>query len=140
MALSSSLQSIGQSVAFELLLGAYHDLTPIFEITVDLPDGASLCGDKGYNYSVGEVFLASKGIYLISIRRSNMRPHDLADEFDLRTYRKDIEAANSQLESMGLQRFRARTNAGFEIMVHGSFIALGIHGRKQISNQGEVPT
>ena len=114
----------GQPVAFELLPGAYHDLTPIFEITADLPDGASLYGDKGYNYRDGEAFLASEGLRLIPIRKSNMVPHDWADEFDLRLYRKGIETVNSQLESMGLQRFRARTNEGFQIKVFASLIAL----------------
>jgi hypothetical protein len=114
----------GQPVAFELLPGAYHDLTPIFEITADLPAGASLYGDKGYNYRDGEAFLASEGLRLIPIRKSNMTSHDWADDFDLRLYRKGIETVNSQLESMGLQRFRVRTNEGFEIKVFASLIAL----------------
>lgn len=114
----------GQPVAFELLPGAYHDLTPIFEITADLPDDASLYGDKGYNYGEGEAFLASEGLRLIPIRKRNMTPHNWADEFDLRQYRKGVETVNSQLESMGIQRLRARTNEGFAIKVHASLIAL----------------
>ena len=122
----------GQPVAFELLPGAYHDLTPIFEITANLPDGASLCDDKGYNYHEGEAFFASEGLRLIPIRKKNMTPYDWADEFDLRLYRKGVETANSQLESMGLQRFRARTNEGFDIKVHASLIALW-HTQTQVN-------
>lgn len=114
----------GLPVAFELLPGAYHDLTPIYEVTVDLPDGASLYGDKGYNYLEGEAFLASEGLRLIPIRKKNMQQHDWADEFDLRLYRKEVETVNSQLESMGLERLRARTNDGFDLKVHASLIAL----------------
>ncbi len=114
----------GLPVAFQLLPAAYHDLTPNFEITADLPQGASLDGDKGYNYLDGEAFLASQGLRLIPIRKKYMRCHDWADEFDLRLYRKGIETINSQLESMGLERLRARTNAGFDIKVHASFLAL----------------
>jgi hypothetical protein len=47
-----------------------------------------------------------------------------ADEYDLRLYRKRIETVNSQLESLGLQHLRARTNEGFDIKVHASLIAL----------------
>ncbi len=44
--------------------------------------------------------------------------------FILRLYRKGIETVNSQLESMGLEHLRARTNEGFEIKAHASLIAL----------------
>ncbi len=46
------------------------------------------------------------------------------DELDLRIYRKTIESVNSQLENMGVQRLRARTNAGFDLKVHASLITL----------------
>lgn len=114
----------GRPVSFELLPGAYHDLTPIYEITADLPDGSALYGDKGYNYAEGEAILELDGLRLIPIRKKNMKPHEWADEYDLRLYRKGIETVNSQLESMGLEHLRARTNEGFEIKVHASLIAL----------------
>jgi len=114
----------GQPVAFELVPGAFHDLTPIYEITVDLPEGASLYGDKGYNDAIAEAFLALDGLRLIPIRKKNMHPHEWADEYDLRLYRKSIETVNSQLESLGLQHLRARTNEGLDIKVHASLIAL----------------
>ena len=115
----------GQPVAFELLPGAYHDLTPIYELTVDLPRDAALFGDKAYNDATSERFLQDDGgVRLIPIRKKNMKPHDWADDYDLRLYRKGIETVNSQLESMGLERLKARTNGGFDIKVHASLIAL----------------
>lgn len=115
----------GQPVAFELLPGAYHDLTPINELTVDLPKDAVLYGDKGYNDATSEHFLLDdSGVRLVPIRKKNMKRHDWADEYDLRLYRKSIETVNSQLESMGLERLRARTNGGFDIKVQASLIAL----------------
>jgi hypothetical protein len=63
-------------------------------------------------------------VRLIPIRRRNMQPHDWADEFDLKRYRKGIETVNSQLEKMGTQHLHARTNTGFEIKVHASLLAL----------------
>jgi len=61
---------------------------------------------------------------LIPIRRANMAAHSWADEYDLRLYRHSIETVNSQLEAMGLERLRARTNPGFELKVHASLLAL----------------
>ena len=66
-----------------------------YEITVDLPEGAK-----------------------------NMQLHEWTDEYDLRLYRTSIETVNSQLENLGLQRLRARTNEGFDIKMHASLIAL----------------
>lgn len=115
---------VGVPVAFELLPAAFHDLTPIYELSVDLPAGATLYGDKAYNCAAAETLLAAEQLRLIPIRRANMQPHDWADEYDLRLYRKSIETVNSQLESMGIQHLRARTNEGFAIKVQASLIAL----------------
>src|SRR5205085_796663 len=41
-----------------------------------------------------------------------------------RAYCKTIETVNSQCEAMGLQRLRARTNAGFDLKVYASVLAL----------------
>jgi hypothetical protein len=115
----------GVPVAFTLLPAALHDLTPVHELTVGLPPGAAVYADKAYNSSTDEAsILAETGVRLVPHRRANMRPNDLADAVALRAYRKRIETGNSQLEAMGLQRLRARTNAGFELKVHASLVAL----------------
>jgi len=113
-------------VAFHLLPGSFHDLTPIYELTVDLPKDSALFGDKAYNDTQGaEPILAKDDVRLIPVRKKNMKKqHGWAEEYDLRLYRKGIETVNSQLESMGINRLRARTNAGFDIKVHCSLIAL----------------
>ena len=115
----------GLPVSFDLLPAALHDLTPIHELTVDLPCGACVYADKGYNCLPEEAtILAETGVRLIPIRRSNMQPHDWVDDFDLRLYRRRIETIYSQLESMGVERLHARTNSGFEIKLHASLLAL----------------
>lgn len=114
----------GVPVNFTLLPAAYHDLTPIFELTYDLPADAKLYADKGYNYAEGEAFLASQGLRLLPIRKKNMQPHPWWDEWELEEQRGRIETCNSQLESMGVERLKARTNPGFDIKVHASLIAL----------------
>lgn len=115
----------GLPVNFTMLPGALHDLTPIYEISYDLPAQASLFADKAYNEAEAEEILIEAGLRLIPIRRKNMKnQHGWAEEYDLRLYRKSIETVYSQLESMGLNRLRARTNQGFFIKVHASLLAL----------------
>ena len=56
-------------------------------------------------------------------RRATMRPHAwFMDDIELRAY--TIETVNSQLEKMGIERLYARTNAGFDLKVHATLIAL----------------
>ncbi len=115
----------GVPVAFSLLPAALHDLTPVHELTVALPAGAGVYTDKAYNSAKDEAsILAETGVRLVPNRRANMRPNDWTDRLALRTYRKRIETCNSQLEAMGLQRLRARTNAGFVLKVHAALVAL----------------
>lgn len=115
----------GLPIAFDLLPAGHHDLTPIHELTAQLPSGAQVYADKGYIDLKGEAsILRETGVRLIPIRRKNMRPHEWADDFNLRQYRLSIETTNSQLASMGIERLHARTNLGFEIKVHASLLAL----------------
>jgi Transposase DDE domain len=114
----------GVPVTFTLLPALHPDLTPLYELTVDLPAEASLYGDKGYNTAAGEQALLLDGLRLIPIRKATMTPHLLVDENDLRRYRKLIETLNSQLESMGVEHLRAPTNPGFEIKIHSSLLAV----------------
>ncbi len=117
----------GVPVAFDLVPGGLHDLTPIHELTYGLPDGAACYGDKGYNAADDEAtILAATGVRLVPIRKANMRPNDWADKLALRDYRKRIEALSSQLEAMGTQRLRARTNPGLELKLHASLLAVTI--------------
>jgi len=116
----------GVPVSYSLLPAAFHDLTPIHELAVGLPPGARLFGDKAYNSADDEAsILAETGVRLIARRKANMAPHAwFMDELELREYRHTIETVNSQLEKMGIERLYARTNAGFDLKVHASLIAL----------------
>ncbi len=115
----------GLPANFTLLPASLHDLTPIYDLSYELPGLAALFGDKAYNDADAEGLLAEAQLRLIPIRRKNMKQqHGWAEEYDLRLYRKTIETVNSQLESMALNRLRARTNEGFFIKVHASLIAL----------------
>jgi hypothetical protein len=114
----------GVPVRFDLVPGGLHDLTPIHELTYGLPDGATVYGDKGDNAAPDEAtILADTGVRLVPIRKANMRPNRWADKLALREYRQRIETLDSQLEAMGLERLRARTNPGLELKVHAAVLA-----------------
>lgn len=115
----------GAPVAFSLLPASLHDLTPVHDLTFGLPAASAAYGDKAFNSKVAEAsILAETGVRLVPIRKQTMAPNTWADKLALREHRKRIETTNSQLEAMGLQRLRARTNAGFELKVHTSLVAL----------------
>lgn len=115
----------GLPVSFSLLPAAFHDLTPLHELTYQLPSGALVVADKGYNCAHDEAsILAHTGVRLVIQRRDNMLPNTLSDDALIRQHRQMIETVNSQLEAMGIQRLRARTNEGFLLKVHASLLAL----------------
>lgn len=115
----------GLPVSFSLLPASLHDLTPVHELTYALPSGALVVADKGYNAARDEASIfAHTGVRLVVQRRNNMLSNTPADDQLIRTNRRMIETVNSQLEAMGIQRLRARTNEGFILKVHASLLAL----------------
>lgn len=115
----------GLPVAFTLLPGGWHDLTPVHELTVELPEGAWVYGDKGYNSAPDEaVIRATGGGVLIPQHRDNMAPNTRAEHCGLRTFRRASETVNSQLTAMGIAHLHVRSVAGVEIKVHASLLAL----------------
>src|SRR4051794_17790792 len=117
----------GVPLRFDLLPGGLHDLTPIHELAYGLAEGATVYADKGYNAGPDEAtILADTGVRLVPIRKANMAPNLWADTLALRAYRKRIETLYSQLEAMGLERLRARTNPGLELKVHATLLAVTI--------------
>jgi hypothetical protein len=117
----------GVPVAFAILPAAFHDLTPVHELTVGLPADSCAYGDKAFNSKTDEAsILADTGVRLVPIRKANMKPNLWADKLALREYRPRVETTNSQLAAMGVQHLHARTNPGFELKVHASLLALTI--------------
>lgn len=117
-------------VAFQLLPASWHDLTPIYDLTVGLPEGASVYADKAYISAPVKAELRTEvaelpGIELVTYKRANMKEQNTQEErWWLKKYRGRIETANSQLERMGIQRLHARTNQGLSIKVLSSLLAL----------------
>ena len=117
-------------VRFQMLPASFHDLTPIYELTFGLPDGASVFADKGYiSASVKRALRPTTrrphGVKLVAQHRKSMQPNTFEEWCGMRLYRRQsIETANSQLVSMGIQQLHARTDQGFAIKVLASLLAL----------------
>lgn len=117
-------------VAFQLLPASWHDLTPVRDLTVGLPEGASVYADKAYVSAPMKEELKTKVadipvIQFVTYQRANMKVKNTQEErWWLKKYRGRIETANSQLENMGIQRLHARTNQGLSIKVLSSLLAL----------------
>jgi hypothetical protein len=89
-----------------------------------LPEGSQVVADKGYISQQDELLAyAYGGVRLIPTYRRNMRGNSPDDARLIRQHRFMIEAVNSQLEKMGLQRLHARTSAGAALKVSASLIA-----------------
>lgn len=119
----------GVPVSIELLPGAYHDLTCMYEITSPLPEESKVLGDKGYTCAPIEKSLQEFGIYMMPKRRKNQKNqwHPLEERF-INENRRQIETSFSLLsEVMGLNRLKARTLTGFLIKVNAAILALVFH-------------
>ena len=115
----------GLPIAFTLLPGPFHDLTPIHELTVGLPEGAWVYGDKGDNSAPDKaVIRATGGGVLVPLHKDNLTPNMRAEQCGLHTFRLTIETLNSQLTAMGIAHLHVRSVAGLEIKVHASLFAL----------------
>lgn len=115
----------GVPVSYDLVPARMHDLTAIHELTAHLPAGARVLGDKAFIcHEEQRSILAATGVRLVPKYKKNMPAQSWADDYDLRHFRIRAETFNSQLVNMGIQNLHARTQAGFELKVTASLLAL----------------
>jgi IS5 family transposase len=115
--------SQGIPVAFTLRPARRHERSAVTRLLAHLPAGATVLGDGSYVSQPRATFWLRHRIRLIARRYGRMSPNT-AEERTLLAHRQLIETAHSQLESMGLQRLRARTRTGFCLKVLCSLLAL----------------
>ena len=113
-------------VSLAILPGADHDLTPLYEITSPLPQGATVIGDKAFNCQLVESELAEMSVFLMPKRRKNMKKQwSLFQERFILSCRHQIETSFSILsEVMGADRLKARTLDGLMIKTYSAVLAL----------------
>jgi hypothetical protein len=113
----------GVPVGFTLCPASRHESKAVTRLLRHLPAGATVVGDGAYVSRKRASAALKQGIRLVAKRYGHMSPNP-PDELALLGHRQRIEVVHSQLESMGVQRLRARTRAGFCLKVMCSLLAL----------------
>lgn len=113
----------GVPLAFTLRPARRHERCAVNRLLSHLPLGTTVVGDGAYVSRTRSAFWLPRGIRLVAKRYGRMSPNT-AEERTLLAQRQMIETVHSQLESMGLQRLRARTRPGFWLKVVCSLLAL----------------
>lgn len=110
------------------LCGCSADLVGMQELTLDLPVGATLYGDKAYNdYAYEETLQETRSLTLLPIRKDNSkRSHSAAVAAQIRQVRKRIETTFSQVTAKFTRRIAAVTEACFESKIMATFVAYAI--------------
>lgn len=105
-----------QGIPYEFFFSpaSMSDVHAIDFLNLDLPDGACLYADKGYNSYSREDFLRDVGIELIAQRKKNSRrPHSGAKSYLQQVCRKRIETTFSCITRNFPKRIHAVTAKGF---------------------------
>lgn len=112
----------GQPVEFFLTPGADSDAKALKQYALDLPENATITGDKAYNDYGYEDLLQGVGLHLIPLRKKNSkRPLDPAVTYLMATARKAVETTGSLIERLLPKHIHTVTAAGFELKV-GLFV------------------
>jgi len=112
----------GQPVEFVLAPGADADVAVLKRLRLDLPENATLTGDRAYNDYVYEDLLNDAGLSLIPLRKlKSTRPLEPALTYLMATARKAVETTGSLIERLLPKHIHSVTAQGFEIKM-GCFI------------------
>ena len=120
----------GRPVEVLLLCARSHDLTGMKELTLDLPEGATLYGDKAYNdYKYEDRLAEKREIALQPIRKKNSkRGYEVEVAKTVSKSRKRIETTFSGISALLPRKIHAVTQRGLEIKVMATFVAYAILG------------
>ena len=109
----------GRPVEMKLTPGSHSDVRALDYFSMDLPEGATLYGDKAFNdYQTEDDLAAGSGVALLPIRRKNSkRAVSVCVSFVQHHARKMIETVGSLLEQLFPKSIHAVTARGFELKV-----------------------
>lgn len=115
----------GEPVEFLLTPGSMADVKSLRMFDLDLPEGATILGDKAYNDYLIEDVLAECQRHLLPFRRKNSkRAVPPWTRYWQSVHRKAIETTGSLLEQLLPKHIHAVTAAGFELKVALFVLAL----------------
>jgi len=117
----------GQPVEFVLAPGADADVAVLKRLRLDLPENATLTGDRAYNDYTYEDLLKEAGLNLIPLRKvKSTRPLEPALAYLMATARKAVETTGSLIERLLPKHIHSVTARGFEIKLGCFIIACAI--------------
>lgn len=115
----------GEPVEFLLTPGAMADVKSLRMFDLDLPEGATILGDKAYNdYLIEDVFAECQRHLLPFRRKNSKRAVPPWTRYWQSVHRKAIETTGSLLEQLLPKHIHAVTAAGFELKVALFVLAL----------------
>lgn len=107
---------LGQPVEFFLTPASLADVSGLQFFDFDLPAGAKMYADRGYNHYVIEDVLKEAGIIFQPMRKKNSkRPFPPWICYLQHAYRKMVETTGSLLNQLFPKRIHAVTAQGFEL-------------------------
>jgi len=109
------VDSEGIPIEFTFTPGSCSDIKALMNMAVDLPEGATLLGDRAYtNYQFEDQLFLEKEISLIAKRKKNLkRQHSPEKEKKLRFERNKIETVFSSIVRGCLHNIGREDCAGF---------------------------
>jgi hypothetical protein len=108
----------GQPVEFFLTPGADRAAKALKQYPLDLPENATITGDKAYNDYSYEDLLQDVGLHRVPLRKKNSkRPLDPAVTYLMSKARKAVETTGSLIERLLPKPIHTVTAAGFELKV-----------------------
>jgi hypothetical protein len=109
----------GRPVEFILTPGSCADVSAFKELDLDLPEGATVYGDKAYtDYEEEDLLLEAAGIELKPQRKDNAkRRFDRCTEYIIDRQRKMVETVFSGIARLFPKHIHAVTSLGFELKV-----------------------
>ncbi len=117
----------GEPVEFYLAPASESDIALFREFSLDLPQGAMICADKGYTDYQYEDLLEEVGLHLKAQRKKNSkRPMAAWEEFLSKPIRQYIETVFSKLSAMFARKIHAVTPRGFELKIVCFLLAFSI--------------
>jgi len=109
--------------------GSWHDAKAFKEFELDLPEGSTLYGDKGYtDYEAEDILTEAINIDLASQRKdSHKRQHSGPKAFLINVKRKIIETVFSRINMLLPKKIHAVTLKGFLTKVAAFILGSNMH-------------
>lgn len=120
----------GLPVEVFLTPGSASDTAELKNFAFDLPEGATIYGDKAYNeYLTEDLLHEACQITLLPVRKKNSRRKlETYVEYVQRCYRKRVETAGSLIERLLPKSIHATSARGFELKVFLFVLAHSLSG------------